>query len=95
MAKGQDGLLLLKTAIKTTESNWAKRSQLGPESSWAWPILPRSQIGPRSQLGRNTYKESRNHFFASAYRRSHLAPFVIRCLVTKGRLKLETRRCDL
>ena len=48
---GHDGLLWLKLAIKTAESNWAKRSQLGPGSSWAWPILTRSQIGPRSQYG--------------------------------------------
>ena len=42
-AKSQDGLLWLKLAGKTMESNWAKRSQLGPGLSWAWPILTRSQ----------------------------------------------------
>ena len=36
---------------ETIESNWAKRSQVGPGSSWARPILTRSQIGPRSQDG--------------------------------------------
>ena len=36
---------------KTIQSNWAKRSQVGPGSSWARPILSRSQIGPRSQDG--------------------------------------------
>ena len=50
-AKIQDMLLWLKLAIKAMESNWAKRSQLGPGSSWAWPILNRSQVGPRSQYG--------------------------------------------
>ena len=48
-AKSQDGLLWLKTAVKTIESNWAKRNQLEFGSSWAWPILTRNQIGPRSQ----------------------------------------------
>ena len=36
---------------ETIESNWAKKSQVGPGSSWARPILTRSQIGPRSQDG--------------------------------------------
>ena len=48
---GQDGLPRLKSAVKTIEPNWAKRSQLGPGSRWAWPILTGSQIGPRSQYG--------------------------------------------
>ena len=48
-AKGQDGLLWLKLAIKTIQSNWAKKHQLGPGSSWARPILTESQIGSRSQ----------------------------------------------
>ena len=48
-AKSQDALLWLKSAVKTIESKWAKRSQLGRGLSWAWPILTRSQIGPRSQ----------------------------------------------
>ena len=38
-------------AVRTIESNWAKRSQLGPGSSWASPILAQSQIRPRSQDG--------------------------------------------
>ena len=51
-AKSEDGLLWLKSAVKTIESNWTKRNQLGPGgSSWAWPILTRTQIGPRSQHG--------------------------------------------
>ena len=50
-AKSQDGLLWFKSAIKTIESNWARRSQLGPGSSWARNIFSRSQIGPRSQYG--------------------------------------------
>ena len=50
-AKSQDELLWLKPAVKPVESSLAKRSQLGPESSWAWPILTRSQTGPRSQYG--------------------------------------------
>ena len=29
------GLLWLKSAVKTIESNWAKRSQLEPASNWA------------------------------------------------------------
>ena len=29
-SKSQDGLLWLKSAVKTIESNWAKRSQVGP-----------------------------------------------------------------
>ena len=33
-AKNQDGLLWLKSAVKT---NWTKRSQLGLGSSWTWP----------------------------------------------------------
>ena len=48
-AKSQDGQLWFKSAVKTIESDWAKRSQIGPGSSWAWPFLTRSQIGPRSQ----------------------------------------------
>ena len=52
-AKGQDGLLWLKSAVKTIESNWAKRNQLGPGSSWAWPILTQSQIGQGVNMGRN------------------------------------------
>ena len=36
---------------ETIESNWAKRSQVGPGLSLARPILTRSQIGPRSQDG--------------------------------------------
>ena len=50
-SRSQDGLLWLKSAVKTMESNWAKRSQLRSESSWAWPILALSQTGPRSQYG--------------------------------------------
>ena len=50
-AKSQDGMLWLKSAVKTIESNWTKRSLLGPGSSWAWPILTESQIGPMSQYG--------------------------------------------
>ena len=49
--EGQYGLLWLKLSVKAIESNWAKRSQLEPGSSWAWPILTRSQTGPRSQYG--------------------------------------------
>ena len=47
-AKGQNGprILWLKSAVNTIESNWANK-----ESSWAWPILTRSQFGPRSQDG--------------------------------------------
>ena len=44
---------VVKSAVKTMESNWSKRSQLGPGSSWAWPILTRSQIGPRVNIGWN------------------------------------------
>ena len=47
--KSQNGPLWLKLAVKTIESNWVKSSQPGPGSSWAWPILTLSQIGPRSQ----------------------------------------------
>ena len=47
----KDGLLWSKSAVKTIQSGWAKKSQLGSGSSWAWPILTRSQIGPRSQYG--------------------------------------------
>ena len=54
-AKGRYGLLWLKSAIKTIKSDWAKMSQLGPESSWAWPILTRSQTGQRSQNGSEQY----------------------------------------
>ena len=43
--KTQDGLLSLKLAVKTIESNFAKRSQFGHGSSSAWLILTRSQIG--------------------------------------------------
>ena len=51
VAKSQDGLLWWKSAVKTIEPNWAEGSQLGTGSSWAWPILTQSQIGPRSQYG--------------------------------------------
>ena len=51
MGQGQDGLLWLKSAVKTMESNWIKRSQLGPGSSWAWSTWTRGQIGRRSQYG--------------------------------------------
>ena len=53
-ARELQGLLWLKSAVKTIESNWAKRSQLGPGSRWAWPILTRSQIGPMIKMGRNS-----------------------------------------
>ena len=46
-AKSQDGLLWLKLAVKTR----VKLCQKEPGSSWAWPILTRSQVGPRSQYG--------------------------------------------
>ena len=48
-AKRQNGLLWWNSAVKTIESSWAKRSQLGPGLCWAWPILTRSRIGPRGQ----------------------------------------------
>ena len=35
--KGQDGPLWLKAAVKTIESNWAKKSHLRPGPSWVWP----------------------------------------------------------
>ena len=54
-AKGQDGLLLLKSAIKTKESNWAKTSQLGPGSSWAGPFWLRVKLGQGVNMGRNIY----------------------------------------
>ena len=57
-AKSQDGLLWLKSAVKTIPSNWAKSSQLGPGSSWAWTNVTRSQIGPRSQYG---WEQSNQH----------------------------------
>ena len=59
--KNQDGLQWLKSAVKTIESNWAKRSQLGPGSSWAWPILTQGQIGPRSQYGSEHLYHILNH----------------------------------
>ena len=39
-AKGQDGLLWLKSAVKTIDSNWARRSQFGPRSRWATVVYP-------------------------------------------------------
>ena len=59
--QSQNGLriLWLNSAVKTIESNWAKRSQLGSGSSWAWPILTRSQTGPRSQDGSEQYHQQR------------------------------------
>ena len=55
LAETQDGLLWLKSAVKTIESNWAKKSQYGLWSSWAWPILTRSQTGPINQYGSERY----------------------------------------
>ena len=46
---------------ETIEPNWAKRSQVGPGSSWVRPILTRSQIGPRSQDGSEHYKVDDKH----------------------------------
>ena len=44
-ARELQGLLCLKSAVKTIESNWAKRSQLGPGSRWSWPILTLVKLG--------------------------------------------------
>ena len=42
----QNGLRVKKSANKTIESKWAKKSQFRPAS-----ILTRSQNGPKSQFG--------------------------------------------
>ena len=54
-ARELQGLLWLKSAVKTIESNWAKRNQLGPGSTWAWVNMGLAHFDSES----NWAKESR------------------------------------
>ena len=47
--KSRDGLLWLKSAVKTMESNWAKRSQFGPGPFWLGV-----KLGQGVKMGRNS-----------------------------------------
>ena len=49
--QGQNGprILWWKSAVKTIESNWAKRSQVGPDPFWL-----RVKLGQGVKMGRNT-----------------------------------------
>ena len=51
-ARELQGLLWLKSAVKTIESNWVKRSQLGPGPFWLGV-----KLGQGVKMGRNIFTE--------------------------------------